>query len=200
MLATEEFIHRCLFDFEGSMARLIFDPISIQAHCLSNAESLLTYIKRLHAEYEIEKENPEVVPILTRELGLLLIKADRLRRSQLSEKDQLAESSRRLMAFRELLNLHVSEHWTAQQYADHLSFSKRTLGSITRKYLDLSPKEMIDQRLLLEIKRYLSHTDFTITEVALHLGFEDPSNMTKFFKRLEGITPRAFRQKIKSSN
>ena len=84
-------------------------------------------------------------------------------------------------------------------YADTLGFSKRTLGSITRKHLNRSPKEVIDQRLLLEIKRLLAHTDQSIKEIAFELGFEDPSNINKFFKRMSGSTPSAFRQNLKKA-
>ena len=197
ILITEAFIHRALFDLEGTLTRMLFDPITTHAYCLRDATSIYAHLERLIEEYRREHNDPEQMPILTRELGLLLLNAERLRKEQVSVEDQLAESSPRLIAFRQLIQLHVADHWTAQQYADALGFSKKTLGTLTRKYLNRSPKEVIDQRLLLEIKRLLAHTGTSVKEIAIQLGFEDPSNMSKFFKRMQGNTPKAFRQQIK---
>ncbi len=195
ILITEDFIHRALFDLEGSVSRLLFEPVTTQAYFLRDAQTMLPHIERLTAEYIQEGNSPEQAPILLRELGLILLKAERLRRSQLSSSLQQAEASPRLIAFRDLLQSHYSEHWTAQMYADALGFSKKTLGNLTRKHLHRTPKEVIDQRLLLEVKRMLVHTDLSIKEIAYQLGFEDPSNLNKFFRRIDGITPSAFRKK-----
>ena len=196
ILITEEFLHQSLFDLDGGITRLLFEPITTQAYFLHNAYTLLPHVERLIEEYQDGNDIPDQSAILTRELGILLIKTDRMRRSQLSESDNKAETSLRLVAFRDLLQLHFRDHWTAQQYADELRFSKKTLGSLTRKYLNRTPKEIIDQRLLLEIKRLLAHTDLSIKEIGFQLGFDDPSNLNKFFRRMKGNTPTEFRRSI----
>lgn len=195
ILITEDFIHRALFDLAGSVSRLLFEPVTTQAYFLRDAQTMLPHIERLTDEYTQGIDSPEQTPIILRELGLILLKAERLRRAQLSSSMQQAEASPRLIAFRDLLQQHFAGHWTAQMYADALGFSKKTLGNLTRKHLHRSPKEVIDQRLLLEIKRMLVHTDLSIKEIAYQLGFEDPSNLNKFFKRVDGTTPSFFRRK-----
>jgi len=42
----------------------------------------------------------------------------------------------------------------------------------------------------------LQNSDKAIADVAIQLTY-DPSNFTKFFKKMEGITPKQYRQKIK---
>ena len=197
VLITEEFLQRALFDLEGTVTSLLFEPITTQALLLKEAKSVYPHIKRLDEEYRSGNHDAQHIPILTRELGILLLKAERLRCQQLPQSVQNAETSVRLIAFRDLLEVYFKKHWTAQKYADTLGFSKRTLGSITRKHLNRSPKEVIDQRLLLEIKRLLAHTDQSIKEIAFELGFEDPSNVNKFFKRMSGSTPSSFRLNLK---
>ena len=197
VVITEDFLQQALFDLVGVSSNLLFQPLTTQAHILRNAETVLVHVERLAEEYEQGTRDPQHVPILKRELGILLLKTERLRNQQLSESDQLAETAPRLLAFRDLLEKHFRMHWTAQQYAEALHFSKRTLGSLTRKHLNRSPKEVIDQRLVLEMKRLLAHSDLTIKEIAFQLGFEDPSNMNKFFRRVQGQSPRSFRQHLK---
>lgn len=198
VLITEEFLHRALFDLEGGLSRMLFEPVTTQAYFLKNAHTILPHVVRLKEEYSTGRDEHGHAAILTRELGILLLKADRLRRLQLSAAHEQAETSPRLVAFRDLLDEHFRSHWTVQMYADELGFSKRTLGSLTQKHLNRSPKQVIDQRLNLEIKRLLAHTDLSIKEIAYQLGFEDPSNLNKFFQRMKDETPSAFRRRIHS--
>ena len=196
IMLTEAFLQRSLFDLERGVTHVLFEPITTQALFLHNAGSIYPHIQRLLEEYGTSAFDEQHAPILSREIGILLLKAERLRRLQLPKEDQQAEASLRLIAFRDLLETHYKAHWTAQQYADELAFSRKTLGALTKKYLHRSPKEVIDQRLMLEIKRLLAHTDQSIKEIAYQLGFEDPSNVNKFFRRMSGVTPTAFRQNL----
>jgi AraC-like DNA-binding protein len=36
-------------------------------------------------------------------------------------------------------------------------------------------------------------TDKTVTQIAILVGFEDPAYFTRSFKRIEGMSPRAYR-------
>nr|WP_296377757.1 MULTISPECIES: helix-turn-helix domain-containing protein [unclassified Pseudonocardia] len=45
----------------------------------------------------------------------------------------------------------------------------------------------------MEAKRLLAHTDLPVAAVGRRLGFTEPTNFGKFFARLTGQTPGAFR-------
>jgi len=79
-------------------------------------------------------------------------------------------------------------------YAQRLGYTARTLARATREAGGVSPKEFIDARVLLEAKRLLVHTDLSIGRIAVHLGFSEPTNFTKFFYRQAGMGPEAFRK------
>lgn len=53
------------------------------------------------------------------------------------------------------------------------------------------------QRLLLEAKRLLVHTDLTISQVGEKLDFKDTTYFNRFFKRETGQTPGTFRQEFR---
>ncbi|MNF13714.1 Transcriptional activator NphR [compost metagenome] len=53
---------------------------------------------------------------------------------------------------------------------------------------------MLHQRLLLEANRNLIYTSLTVNQISELLGFSEPAYFTRFFKRLTGITPGAFRR------
>ncbi|MNE89947.1 Transcriptional activator NphR [compost metagenome] len=56
-----------------------------------------------------------------------------------------------------------------------------------------SALQIIHQRLLLEAKRNLIYTNMTVSQVSDSLGFSDPTYFSRFFRRLGGQSPKAFR-------
>lgn len=78
-------------------------------------------------------------------------------------------------------------------YAKRLGYSQSTLSRACLAIRGRSAKQLIDRRLVLEAKRFLVHSRATTLEISHRLGFTEPTNFVKFFKRLEGTTPQEFR-------
>lgn len=55
---------------------------------------------------------------------------------------------------------------------------------------------MIDDRVMLEAKRLLAHTQDTIKEIGYTLGYDEPTNFIKYFKKHNGQTPVEFREQF----
>lgn len=79
-------------------------------------------------------------------------------------------------------------------YADQLNVSSRYLAQVTRRISCKTPKAIIDEYIVKEIERELSTTTHTVQEIANTFGFSSQAHLTKFFKKMRGITPSAFRQ------
>lgn len=58
----------------------------------------------------------------------------------------------------------------------------------------MTAKAIIAARINLEAKRLLVHTSLPVGTIAEQLGFDEPTNFGKFFKREAGCTPAAFRR------
>jgi AraC family transcriptional regulator, transcriptional activator of pobA len=82
-------------------------------------------------------------------------------------------------------------------YTESLNLTYNSLARYTSDYCNKTPKEIITERLVLEIKRLLAGTKTPIKEISYHLGFDEPTNMVKYFKKFTGITPSEFRQQSK---
>jgi AraC-like DNA-binding protein len=95
--------------------------------------------------------------------------------------------------FRDHIEERFREWHQVSDYADRLGYSARTLSRLTRQQTGLSAKELIDERILLEAKRQLSHSDAPVAEIAEELGFDDASNFSSYFRRQAKVTPGAFR-------
>jgi AraC family transcriptional regulator, transcriptional activator of pobA len=78
-------------------------------------------------------------------------------------------------------------------YTDNLNLTYNSLSRYTTNYCSKTPKEIIAERIVLEIKRLLSGTSLPVKEIAFRLGFDEPTNLVKYFKKHTGTTPTAFR-------
>lgn len=79
-------------------------------------------------------------------------------------------------------------------YAEKLNMSSRHLYTITKKTVQVTPKEIIDRTIIALIKNFLILSELTNQQIAEKLYFSDQSTFGQFFKRCEGISPSAFRR------
>lgn len=78
--------------------------------------------------------------------------------------------------------------------ARRLRVSTSTLARTCRGELGHSAKEEVDRRVALEAQRLLVHSTSTSVAIGELLGFSEPTNFVKFFRRRVGVTPEVFRQ------
>ena len=81
-----------------------------------------------------------------------------------------------------------------QALAERLGYSASTLNRACRAATGRSAKQTIDQRIVLEARRLLVHTDASAAGIARTLGFSEATNFLKFFSRLTDETPESFRR------
>lgn len=88
---------------------------------------------------------------------------------------------------------------TVGDYAARLGCSARTLDRLARETSSVSAKRLIDARVVLEARRLLAHTHWTVAAIGEHLGFEEPTNFVKFFKARTQESPGTFRARSSRS-
>jgi AraC-like DNA-binding protein len=95
--------------------------------------------------------------------------------------------------FLEVLEFRFAETRNVRDYARELACSPKTLQRACFAAAGLSPKEVIERRVMLEAGRLLAHTSISTGELAAKLGFTEPTNFVKFFRSHEGMTPTTYR-------
>lgn len=90
----------------------------------------------------------------------------------------------------------IFESRMSNYYCEQLNVSYKKLNSVCKEFTGMTVRQFIDARLVLEIKRFLAHCDFSIKEICYKTGFDEPTNMTKFFKSQTGLSPKEFRTNI----
>ncbi len=96
--------------------------------------------------------------------------------------------------FISLVDQNFKELHLPKEYAELLFVTPNHLNSVCKEYLGTQAGEVIRNRIMLEAKRLLILPDWTISQVAYELSFNDNSYFTKFFKKVEGKTPEEFRK------
>jgi AraC family transcriptional regulator, transcriptional activator of pobA len=82
---------------------------------------------------------------------------------------------------------------TAKQYAEHLHVHVNYLNRAIKETTGKSTTTHITERVLIEAKALLQHTDWSISEIAFALGFEYPTYFNNFFKKHTGTNPKSVR-------
>lgn len=164
------------------------------AHFKMGADGLAAW-KALAAMLRRELAQPELDELsaaMARELLLcLMLSVSRSATGQATAPTVQASLVRRLR--RELDGL-VDTRPSVALLARRLRVSTSTLARTCMHVLGHSAKEEVDRRVALEAQRLLVHSTSTSVSIGERLGFSEPTNFVKFFRRRVGTTPEAFRQ------
>lgn len=90
---------------------------------------------------------------------------------------------------------YTTEHYP-KFYADKLAITANYLNFICKNFSEKKAGEIIRDRVILEAKRLLVNSEFSISQIAFQLGFDDNSYFTKFFKTFSGNSPSEFRNNL----
>lgn len=100
-----------------------------------------------------------------------------------------------LRDFKKLVEERYKEWHKVKAYAEEMHISSKHLSQTVKDLTGKVAKDHIQDRLALEAKRLLLHTNLSVKEVAYEIGFEEPLHFSGFFKKRVEVSPRQFRQK-----
>ena len=101
------------------------------------------------------------------------------------------------LGFKALLQRHFMEHKRPGFYSAQLRISTAHLGDTIKSLTGKSITTHIQEISLLEAKRHLYNTSLSVKEICFLVGYDDPVHFGKLFKKHCGLTPLAFRKKIR---
>ncbi len=83
---------------------------------------------------------------------------------------------------------------SAKFYANKLGFTAKHLNRITKTTLNKTTTDLITERLILEAKRLIVHSENPLSHIAEELGYEDYAYFSRVFKQKTNTTPLAFKK------
>lgn len=179
-----QFLHASmLFSDLYKTATINIDPQTSDLRIILNA---------METEYQRHPDTAQY-HILHNMLHIFLLQAERELRKQGFQELKPSGHLDNLLSFKALLTQNFRTEKSVNKYATDLAISKKQLHKATTTLLGKTPKQIIDERILLEAKRLLVHSHQSIKEIAYELGYEEPTNFIKYFRKHTDTTPAEFR-------
>ncbi|TAJ14451.1 helix-turn-helix domain-containing protein [Marinilabiliaceae bacterium JC017] len=146
-------------------------------------------------QHEFNRENDFARPEIIRSLlKILLLHAERTGRRTMQHPQ--STEFKAFASFQQLLSKEYTQTRDAKKYASLLNFSYRYLNDVCKEFTQKTVKAVIDGYVILEAKRQLSQVALPIKEISYALGFDEPTNFVKYFKKQTGVSPKVFREQI----
>jgi AraC family transcriptional activator of pobA len=175
---------------------VILNPQNGYELLLSTAD--VAFVEESLAKITVEYHTPSEWQqrMLTAHLTVLLTYLSRLYTIQYKEKNVSAEKLL-LKNFLVKVNEFFRELREVGDYAALLYISAGHLSEVVKMQSGKPAIKHIHERLILEARRQLFHTDRSLKEIAFDLGFTEASYFNRFFKRETGVTPATYRTNIR---
>jgi AraC-like DNA-binding protein len=196
IIFTEEFISKNLSSQDIYAYMRLFNyqfnspSISINKEQREEIYNIFYLIKK---EYDSENEYLKE-DLMRNSLRILLLKCER----ELNRKSPLPKSLHfdKFIQFQKLISERYMQTHNATDFANMMNISYKHLNELSKEFTNKTAKTLIDEHLVLEIKRQLAIKNLSIKETAYSTGFDEITNFTKFIKKKTGFTPSEFRKQL----
>ncbi len=110
-----------------------------------------------------------------------------------SDQARIDSRVRRVMDY---LCINLAEKITLEDLAGIADLSVSRLAHLFRQQVGLTPMQYLERQRLERARQLLELTPRTIQAIADELGFDNPFYFSLRFKRLTGLSPRAYRRRV----
>ncbi|WP_312399661.1 helix-turn-helix transcriptional regulator [Sphingobacterium sp.] len=146
-------------------------------------------------KFSRQNDNKLYYPLLKDSCNTLiaLIISAFLDQNSVSNKASRTESITR--SFKRLLETNYCILKRPARYAKQLNISTHYLNESVKYTTGLTVSQHIQNRIILEAKRLLYHSDKSVKEIAFELGYDDYPYFSRLFNKSTGMSALAFRNK-----
>jgi len=103
---------------------------------------------------------------------------------------------RKLLQISEYINAHLDQDIQLADLAELVGISQFHFSRLFKQSMKVSPHQYLLQQRVERAKQLLKTTKCSIVEIALRCGFNSHSHLSKQFRQLTGMTPKAYRLSI----
>jgi AraC family transcriptional activator of pobA len=96
--------------------------------------------------------------------------------------------------YKHALGQHIYKYQNISDYAKILNITPNYLNKCVKTCTDKTAQDLLKEMLILEAKTLLKYSDLHISEIAIKLCDQNPSNFARFFKKQTGTTPMEYLQ------
>ena len=182
----------------ASLSRLPLIQNPQNGHELLLTETDVAFVEDMMDKILAEYNNPSEWQqrMLTAYLTVLVTYLSRLYTEQF-EGSQSSTDKLLLKKYHTKIDEHFRDLHQVSEYASLLNVSAGYLSEVVKAQSGKPAIIHIHERLVLEARRLLFHTQHSLKEIAFDLGFSDASYFNRFFKRETDVTPAEYRATIR---
>ncbi len=116
----------------------------------------------------------------------------------LTRKDEITADFLNLLDkhINDILSGEVQQMFHIKDFASHLHIHPTHFSNTIKLSTGKSPCDFVEKRVMEEAKKMLKETAMPIAGICYRLTFNEPTNFTKFFKAIEGMTPKQYRKQF----
>ena len=165
---------------------------------IGSAEALMPQMPALSAAFtglvdECQVRRPGAQAMIRLYLGLLLVQLWRSTGLH-GAADPHGATAPTVQRFAQLVELHYRDGLGIDAFAARLGVTRAHLHDACLRATGRTPLALVHDRLLAEARARLEQTEIPVEQVGYGIGFRDPSYFNRFFKRLTGQPPGAYRR------
>ncbi len=178
--------------------RLALDLERLPEHMVLSGPALgkaTDLFQQMHEDTLIDAPQEDVHSLLRHQLHTLLTRLSILQGRRQTQEPLVSPASQRFQRFQQLVDKRFAQWHLVADYAGQLGYTEKSLARAVAAAAGTTAKAFIAARINLEAKRLLVHLDMPVATIAEKLGFDEPTNFSKFFKREVGCTPAEFRKR-----
>ena len=176
-----------LFKFHQNYQQEVYLDTALFAQTVSIYEQLSDELKAQKQDYT------SIVKMLINQL-LFLLKREKLK---VSHKRPITRAEQISCEFLLLIEDHYSYKKSVKEYAKLLDITPKHLSETVQSTLHHCALSYINVRIIKEIQYLLCFSDMSIKQISHILNFGTLSQLGRFFKRHEGMSPKEYRLKNK---
>lgn len=116
----------------------------------------------------------------------------------MSRKDEITAGFFELMEqhIEDLVSGKATKRFSAADFGQLLFIHPRHLTTTIKLTTGRSTCDFMEERIVLEANKLMADPLLSIAQVSTRLGYTEPTNFTKFYKSMTGITPREYRKSL----
>lgn len=199
ILFTDSFFCQHESDREFLRSSILFNDLFTisQLSVPSQIEPFSGLFRQMEVELSMENDRFQA-DVLRNLLRNFLYQAERERRRQNFTEVKKGPDLDHVIQLNDLVEEQFRYQKQVRGFAEQMHITEKRLNGATSRVLGKTPKQVIDDRVVLEAKRLLAHTTSSVKQIGFELGFEEPTNFIKYFRKHYGGTPLECRARYTS--
>lgn len=193
ILTLSDTVFDGLFPFSASLL-LHFDDLQVISFDKKRRSAFTAFtelIKQINAELFGERaEKNLMLDALLSQFFIGLF-----RQTEIAGRSSLKDTNQTLHYYRRFVQLVKNAKFpkSIPAYAKEMGISSVHLNRVCNQVCDKSALLIVQEHLVQQSKNYLTHSSYSIAEIAYLLNFEYPNYFARLFKKLNGLSPKEYR-------